>query len=98
MSLHERTDMGNQLRAASLLLAATALLLIAMIGALSDYCFAQTCSDPLPSASNCSSVRTLGEMDGCACFVCFAANGDRQQTVCTRNPDIKGQLLKKPRK
>ena len=90
--------MSTQLRAKSVVLAYSALLLLGVTGSLSDYCYGQTCSDPLPPESSCGAVRTLGEMDGCACFVCFAANGNRQQTVCTRDHDTKEALLRKPRR
>ena len=52
------------------------------------------CSDPVPV--KCAQVRYVGEMDGCACFICNVDTKD-EQAVCTRNTEDKEQLLKKPR-
>jgi len=54
----------------------------------------QKCSDSIPS--ECKTVRPLGEISGCACFVC---NPDKsnEQTVCSQNPRTKEELLKRPR-
>jgi hypothetical protein len=71
---------------------------LVVAGSLSNRCFAQECSDPVPPESACTAVRALGEMDRCACFVCFAANGSRGQTVCTRDRDVKESLLRKRRR
>src|SRR5688500_4299187 len=46
---------------------------------------------PLPE--DCSEVRSMGEMDGCACFVCNPKT-DRKK-VCTRNQNDKRTLLKR---
>jgi hypothetical protein len=85
-------------RARSAVLTIAAMFLVGVAGSASHHCYGQQCSDPMPPEAACTAVRPLGEMDGCACFVCFAANGNRQQTVCTRDQNTKEGLLKKPRR
>jgi hypothetical protein len=71
-------------------------ILLAIAGTLVSLGWAErTCSDPVPP--NCSTVRYLGEMDGCACFVCDIGT-PREQTVCTRDYRNKEELLRKPRR
>jgi hypothetical protein len=52
------------------------------------------CQDPIPQ--DCREVRSLGEMEGCACFVCNPKT-DRKK-VCTRNQNDKRTLLKQSRR
>jgi hypothetical protein len=71
-------------------------LLVLLTAAASLTSFAQgdrECSDPIPT--DCKTVRYLGEMDGCACFVC---NPDKsnEQAICSRDPRSKEELLRKP--
>ncbi len=53
------------------------------------------CSDSIPR--DCTTVRYLGEIDGCACFVCNPGDSN-EQNVCTRDRRLKEELLSKPKK
>ncbi len=53
------------------------------------------CSDPIPR--ECNTVRYLGEIDGCACFVCNPGSGN-EQNVCTRDRRVKDELMSKPKR
>ena len=75
------------------------LFFLATNGSFNDRSFAQECSkDPMPPELACTHVRPLGEMNRCACFVCFTANGSRGPTVCTTDQALKQRLLDKPRR
>lgn len=56
------------------------------------------CADPQPAPAACVAVRPLGEINGCACFVCYAATENREQTVCTQDRQVKDNLSKKPKR
>lgn len=53
------------------------------------------CSDPIPR--DCAAVRYLGEIDGCACFVCNPGSPN-EQNVCTRDRRLKDELMSKPKR
>lgn len=50
------------------------------------------CNDSIPES--CDVVRSLGEMAGCACFVCNP-DTDRERTVCTSNQRDKDTLRRR---
>ena len=56
------------------------------------------CADPQPPEAACVAVRPLGEINGCACFVCYAATGNREQTICTQDRQVKDNLSRKPKR
>jgi len=53
------------------------------------------CNDPIPP--NCGVVRFLGEVDGCACFVCNP-DSESAKTICTREVRDKEELRRKPQR
>lgn len=67
-----------------------ALLMVSMVG---SFASAQECNDEIPT--ECDSVRPVGEMEGCACFVCNP-DSSREAVVCTRDEGDKERLRSLP--
>lgn len=90
--------MTAQLRLKYAFVSCATLFFLVVTESLSNRCLAQGCSDPMPPDFACTAVRPLGEMERCACFVCFATDGSRGKTVCTADQSIKAKLLNRPRR
>jgi len=75
--------------------------LFAALSVLSGACalgqVTQTCSDPKPPDQACTAVRPVGEINGCACFICYSGD-NREQTVCSKDQKTKDDLSAKPKK